>query len=178
MKTMRQGRPLILLLVLVGCSVFEGKKEPERDFMAEIETHAASFVQEANQRGVDVSALMATIVFQIEEEILYEGQSLCGFAPWYEDPASSERTISIVTDERCWTSRPVEDNEALIFHELGHMVLDRFHRDELLPDNSRASLMVSGNLAGLYAGNARSRRTYYIDELFDPETPVPEWARE
>ncbi len=175
---MRDGWPTLCLLLLASCSVFEDKEQPPRDFMAEIEAHAAAFILEASQRGKDLSAPMATVVFQIEEEIIYEGQSLCGLAPWYDNPESTERIISIVVDDRCWASRPVEDNEALIFHELGHMVLDRFHRDELLPNNSRSSIMVSGNLAGLYAGNARSRRTYYVDELFDPETPVPDWARE
>ncbi len=63
-----------------------------------------------------------------------------------------------------------------MFHELGHMVLDRFHRDDRLPNNSYASLMVSRGTAGFYVGNAANRRTYYLDELFDEETPVPGWA--
>ncbi|MEZ4699685.1 MAG: hypothetical protein R2834_05105 [Rhodothermales bacterium] len=178
MNPIQRGVLALLILAFAGCGVFEEKDEPERDFMAEIQEHAAAFVQEAGMRGIDVSASMATVVFKIEEEILYEGRSLCGLAPWYADPQSTSRTISIVVNERCWTTRPVEDNEALIFHELGHMVLDRFHRDDLLPNNSRSSLMVSGNLAGIYAGNARPRRTYYVDELFDAETPVPDWALE
>ena len=168
----------VLILLVSGCSVFQKEPEPERDFMAEIQKHAEMFKQEAGQRGVDVSQEMAEIVFKIEEEIIYEGRSLCGFAPWYDDPNTTERTISLVIDDRCWISRPEEDNEALIFHELGHMVLNRFHRDDLLPNNARSSIMVSGNLSGLYAGNARNRRTYYVDELFDENTPVPDWAQE
>ena len=167
---------VVFLQILAGCSVFEKDEEPERDFMAEIQKHATAFEAEALQRGVDVSAAMATIQFNIEDEIIFEGTSLCGFAPWYDDPNSEELTISLVIDDECWISRPEEDNEALVFHELGHMVLDRFHRDDLLPNNSRASIMVSGNLAGLYVGNAKPRRVYYIDELFDENTPVPEWA--
>lgn len=157
--------------------MFEKEVAPERDLMAEIRSHADTFESEAAQRGVDVSEEMASIEFEIKDEILFEGQALCGFAPWYDDPDTAERTISFVVDERCWTSRPSEDNEALVFHELGHMVLDRFHRDELLPNNSRSSIMVSTNLAGLYVGNAKQRRSYYVDELFDENTPVPDWAK-
>lgn len=145
--------------------------------MAEILMHADTFEQEATQRGVDVSEVMARIQFKIEDEITFEGQSLCGFAPWYQDPTSGDATISITVDDTCWINRPVEDNEALIFHELGHMVLDRGHRDEPLPNNSRSSIMVSTNLAGLYVGNAKNRRAYYVDELFNAETPVPDWAQ-
>lgn len=175
MKTCNQL--LICLVLLSGCNVFDEEEAPERDLMAEIRSHAETFKVEAAQRGVDVTSEMASIVFEIKDEILYDGQSLCGFAPWYDDPDTTDRTLSFVVDERCWTSRPIEDNEALVFHELGHMVLDRFHRDELLPNNSRSSIMVSTNLAGLYAGNAKSRRAYYIDELFDENTPVPDWAK-
>ncbi len=169
---------VVVLILLSGCSVFEKDEAPERDLMAEIRSHAETFKAEAAQRGIDVTGEMALISFEIKDEIVFEGQSLCGFAPWYDDPDTTDRTISFVVDDRCWTSRPVEDNEALVFHELGHMVLDRFHRDELLPNNSRSSIMVSTNLAGLYAGNAKSRRAYYINELFDQSTPVPDWAEE
>ena len=161
---------------LAGCSVFEKTPEAERDFMAEILAHAATFQQEAALRGVDVDSMMALIQFKTADEVIFDGRSLCGFAPWYDDPETGEPTITIVTSGTCWIDRDVEDNEALVFHELGHMALNRNHRDDLLPGNSRASIMVSTNLAGLYVGNARDRRTYYVDELFDPDTPVPAWG--
>ncbi len=165
------------LMILVGCSVFEKDDEPARDFMAEILGHAATFQQEAAARGILVDSMMALIQFKTAEEVIYEGRSLCGFAPWYDDPETGEPTITIVTSETCWVDRSEQDNEALVLHELGHMVLDRGHRDELLPNNSRSSIMVGSNLGGLYVGNALSRRSYYIDELFDAATPVPDWAQ-
>ena len=164
-------------LSVSACSVFDKEEEPERDFMAEIRMHAATFSQEAALRQVEVDSMMALIKFITSEEVIFEGRSLCGFAPWYDDPETGEPTITIVTSETCWINRPEEDNEALVFHELGHMVLDRDHRDDLLPSNSRSSIMVGSNLAGLYVGNATSRRDYYIDELFDPATPVPDWGQ-
>ena len=167
-----------ILLLGSGCSIIEKDEEEPRDFMAEILMHANTFEREAMQRGVDVGELMARVRFEIKEEIIFEGQSLCGFALWYQDPSSDDAAISITVDDRCWISRPVEDNEALIFHELGHAVLGRDHRDELLPNNSRSSIMVSTNLAGLYVGNAKNRRAYYVDELFDLEAPVPDWAQQ
>ncbi len=167
---------ILFVTWIAGCSVFEKEEESPRDFLAEMRMHAETFREEAVARGVNVADLMSRVVFKEEAEIIFEGQSLCGFAPWYSDPTTDDLTISIVTDETCWSGRPEADNEALIFHELGHMVLDRGHRDDKLPNASRASIMVSTNLAGLYVGNASSRRKYYIDELFNPDTPVPDWA--
>ncbi len=165
-----------LMLLQAGCSVFEKEEEPERDYLAEILEHADRFQQEAAQRNVSVESIMSLINFETATEVIFEGQSLCGFAPWYDDPETGELTITIVTSETCWIERSEEDNEALVFHELGHMVLDRGHRDDLLPNNRRASIMVSTNLAGLYVGDARSRRAYYIGQLFDENTPIPDWS--
>ncbi|MEM8487606.1 MAG: hypothetical protein AAF564_18795 [Bacteroidota bacterium] len=166
-----------MIFCLNACSVFE-KEEPEapRDYLEEIQMHAQAFRFEAAMRSVDIEGIMSLVQFEIADEVVFEGQSLCGFAPWYDDPETGQPTITIVTSKTCWIDRPVEDNEALVFHELGHIVLDRGHREGLLPNNSRPSIMIGTNLAGLYVGNAKERRKYYVDELFNPDTPVPEWA--
>ncbi len=167
-----------MIFCLSACSVLEKEEaEPPRDFLEEIQQHAQAFRFEAAMRSVDIDSIMSMVQFEITDEIIYDGRTLCGFAPWYDDPETGQPTITISTSKTCWIDRPVEDNEALVFHELGHMVLNRDHRMGLLPNNSRPSIMIGTNLAGLYVGNASNRRKYYVDELFNPDTPVPDWAQ-
>lgn len=169
---------LCCILLLGACDLVQKEKEEPLDPMVEIQGHVQRFIEEAAARGHDVAAAVAAVqIATIDHDIEYEGRSLCGFAPWYADEGTERPSITFAINERCWTSRAGEDHEALVFHELGHAVLDRAHRDDRLPDGSRASIMVGTNLAGLYVGKARNRRAYYVDELFDPQTPVPEWSR-
>ena len=166
----------VLGFISVGCDIFKEEPAPEADPLEQIQIHAQRFITEAAGRGLNLEEAVMEIEFKVTDTITFQGRTLCGFAPWYDDPDTQQRVITIAVNEECWTGRPEADNEALVFHELGHMILDRFHRDDLLPNNSRASMMVSGNLAGLYVGNASNRRTYYLDELFEPETPAPDWS--
>ncbi len=82
-----------------------------------------------------------------------------------------------------------EAREELVFHELGHCLLGRTaHRTSRLPNGEYASVM-NGKESGLYSscvydiGGAnngcddRYKRTYYLDELFDENTPAPDWAK-
>jgi len=64
-----------------------------------------------------------------------------------------------------------------MFHELGHAVLGRQHTNELLPDcSSYKSMMMDGDQFVVYASEDDIKRTYYIDELFDPRTSYPSWG--
>jgi len=66
--------------------------------------------------------------------------------------------------------------EILIFHELGHSVLNRSHRNDRFPNGLYASIMRdSGD--PLYGGDLNAfKRSYYLDELFDQDISRPEWA--
>ena len=78
-----------------------------------------------------------------------------------------------------------QKREALFFHEFGHCILVRFYSNELLLNGDPKSIMVEHNV-GLYTTyfNRDSscqdhsyRRTYYLDELFNEQTPVPQWGQ-
>lgn len=88
-------------------------------------------------------------------------------------------------------NRPIGQNEyetdAWWFHMLGHLLLNRDHDNSYLPDNKHPkSLMIENNLGVMgpctYAisnnnsCNHVNKRPYYLDELFNPNTPAPVWA--
>ncbi|MCS6832652.1 MAG: hypothetical protein NZ521_03675, partial [Flammeovirgaceae bacterium] len=68
--------------------------------------------------------------------------------------------------------------EVLIFHELGHAILLRFHDNSRLPNGAWKTLMTGTrwSIFDFYITEP-SRRDYYIDELFNPNTPTPDWGQ-
>ncbi len=97
---------------------------------------------------------------------------------YYENP------IRIVIDNAYWdgisSSPNAEDlKENLVFHELGHGLLDRRHTNEYLPNGDWKSIMCGGLVKDDRSWNINYRgirRAYYLDELFNSNAPIPYWA--
>lgn len=68
-----------------------------------------------------------------------------------------------------WIRLPIADREELIFHELGHCVLNRAHNDTLDGSGVPVSIMNSTHL-----GQAKYLAQYssYIQELFNVSAPL------
>src|ERR1035437_9451238 len=69
--------------------------------------------------------------------------------------------------------------EDLIFHELGHGLLKRDHLNLTLENGDWKSIMCGGDKVGTRSWNINYkgiRRNYYIDELFDENTPAPDFS--
>jgi hypothetical protein len=93
----------------------------------------------------------------------------------------------------CWQNEPDQNKEALIFHELGHCLLNRGHKDDVFPSGAPKSLMIT-QIDGPYQPcdyvlsddpeavkkcNLTVRRPYYLDELFNENlSDVPDWANQ
>jgi len=97
---------------------------------------------------------------------------------YYENP------IRIVIDKPYWDnlakySSADEMREDIIFHELGHGLLNREHINDYLPNGDWKSIMCGGTVKDNRSWNINYRsirRQYYLDELFNPQTPTPTWA--
>ena len=140
----------------------------------QIEAHVSNFLLEADARGRTPALYQPwALVIAVQDTIMRGGRELCGYGG--SDPASGNPVIFIASNRPCWDVDET-DREAVVFHELGHALLGREHKDDLLPNGLRASIMYSGNIRGLYSGSRQNRRQYYIDELFDPQTPAPQWG--
>ncbi len=63
-----------------------------------------------------------------------------------------------------------------MFHEIGHAILERPHNNVRLPNSDFKTMMFGGNQFGLYSEDTPERRVYYLDELFNSNTPAPSWA--
>jgi hypothetical protein len=86
--------------------------------------------------------------------------------------------VSISSREYCWFNRNDLDKEVLMFHELGHALLELAHDNSRLPNGDFTTIMNQGNLLSLYSEFTPEKRKYYLDKLFIPSTPQPDWAVE
>lgn len=136
-----------------------------------IQPYIDLFEMEAAKRGINLTIDSLIVEFETE---LNEGQAagLCTF-PSARSPIPH---ITLDTTSFNWTNNEYH-REILVFHELGHCVLDRRqHRDDFLPNGNISSMMRSTG-EQVYGGSLNNfKREYYLDELFDVNTPAPEWA--
>jgi hypothetical protein len=152
----------------------------EKDFEKYIET----FKIEAAKRNVKID--LSNLIIKFNANIASEK---CGQCTQKPGNALSQKTIEISRETICWKDAYDQTRESLIFHELGHCILGRInHKDDLLPNKAKASIM-STNDNDQYGPcvyalddnvdncNKTGRREYYIDELFNPNTPIPAWAK-
>jgi hypothetical protein len=158
--------------------------EPVRVIPDQMQTFVDRFVREAEKRGIAVD--VSKLSFEFDRDIK-GGTS--------QNPAIGSCTrfrnldlITIDTLNSLWLLSGNLGREEMIFHELGHCVLDREHRDHKFISGDFASIMRSTGL--LQYGDFSSfvslfskpsdfrahKRDYYIEELFDESTPAPCWS--
>jgi hypothetical protein len=161
------------VILLLGCG-------RENDFVydvpGEFERYVDRFIQEAKARGKDIT---------IDNLIVKRDSSLptlyCAVSNTISQKNDVQKIISINVPY-CWQNDV--QLEALIFHELGHCVLGRVHDNSLMPKGDPKTMMYPDNISVYspcvyFTGSCDLlyRRPYYIDELFNPLTPVPDWAK-
>ncbi len=128
----------------------------EEDVEEEMIDYFTSFAIEGEERGLvidwDVERI-ATQLVHIEEDAI--GRCLT-----YED---GSKVINI--DKEFWDNSSNLEKEFLIFHELGHCLLERSHNNVMNQRGVCQSMMNSGeNICTInYNLNTRKR---YLDELF------------
>lgn len=131
----------------------------------EVKPHIESFKNEASYRGIKLKFKGLKII------LIDKSQSQTpGSGGYYIE---KEHSIFIDTSQ-VYYKTGYYASEAIVFHELGHAILKRPHVDDLLPNGEAKSLMNSLNYD--YSGLSIYKRQYYIDELFNPLTPTPDWA--
>lgn len=158
----------LFFLLFISC-----KKETE-PIEAELAPYIDRFVEEANKRGhrLNLEDMEAYIV----PEIVSNGTILCGqgFAPVFGD---SFRGIAI--SGLCWSELDESGREILVFHELGHALLERQHRNTILGIGRKQSIMFSGSncvIEDSYDLCQTELRSYYLDELFAEPDTLPNWS--
>ncbi|MCB0664577.1 MAG: hypothetical protein KDC80_02090 [Saprospiraceae bacterium] len=172
--------PFCLCLLLFAHCQQDEPIQPIVDIHPDFQSIVDLFVLEAAGRGKEI---------EIDNLILqYAGaldQNICGECNSLASLDRVQKEIRVNADP-CWQHE--RELEALIFHELGHCILQRPHLSDTLPNGDPKSMMIEGDIT-IYAPcryvvddpaecNNLHKRDYYIDELFNPNTPVPNWAKD
>lgn len=167
---------LIACLILsLGCS----KNTPSFVYSvpAEFEPYLQKFITEAKARGQNITISNLIIKYDSTLSLQY-----CATSNVTSKQNDIQRII-LFNIHKCWQNS--DQLECLIFHELGHCILGREHDSSLMPKGDAKTIMYPDDIA-LYSscvynvGSACDflyRRPYYIDELFNPSTPVPDWEK-
>ena len=153
---------ILIVISLTSCQdemieIAAGLQKPFIDPI--IKPHVESFVAEARARGISVNTSSLKIMF-LDIETSGRTQTVTN-------------TILINPNGHGWKYNP----EAVVFHELGHLYLKRDHLNKNV--NKFCVSIMSNQDDPVYDINMDdrlyNRRLYYVDELFNPKTPLPEW---
>ncbi len=150
------------IAIFYGCSKFEYDNSELNN--SEFQSYVDSFLNEAKIRNFDLTA--SNINFYLAD---IENEDVGGIC--------RQRREEIIIDRENWEIADEASKERLVFHELGHCILGRLHRNESTKNGDCISFM-NGNENGFSCSkNLESTlwRTYYLDELFNKNTILPNW---
>ncbi len=133
------------------------------------EPYVQQFIAEAASRGHDIDFNDTGLKIELSDRQLEFAGGFCYLEQHH-----------IVINKSVWLEGFEDYKTRLIFHELGHCELDRGHRNDRFRNKVWKSLMRGDPLSQaerqIPVPFTGFRKKYYIDELFDPMTPDPNWA--
>jgi len=156
-------------------ALFSCKDKTEYRVGSDFEIYVQHFEQEAATRNRTFNFKSSGLIIEFSD--LKEGVAgLCNY----------EKPIRIEVDKAYWDSLGLQNGtdqmrEELIFHEMGHGILNRTHTNSVLLNDEWKSMMCGGNVVSGRTWNLNyhgERRAYYLDELFNESAPVPAFATE
>ena len=165
---------VVVIILLFGC---QKDKDFRYDVPQEFEPHVQRFITEAAARGHQITINNLIIKYDLSSSTNY-----CATSNVITSGNDVQKIISIKS-LNCWQNDV--QLETIIFHELGHCVLGREHDNTLMPKGDPKSIMIPDNPT-IYSPcvypigspcDLLYRRTYYLDELFNPATPLPDWGK-
>ncbi len=157
-----------LICLLPACKEDIGFVEPE------LAVYVDRFFEEAEKRGLKLDSKNLQVV--LLPEVIVDGLRLCGqgLAPIFGDEI---RRVEI--SNTCWNFATETEKEILVFHELGHVILEQFHKNTKLPNGRNKSMMFGGDNCDFFASYSECQvdlRDYYLDELYGIFSNIPFWS--
>lgn len=159
---------LLLVFILIFFSCSDAPKDVVID--PELQPYVDRFLAEAAKRGhdIDLADSGLDMIFEVDISTAdYAGQ--CRY-----NLGANE----IAIDRERWDDSNESRKEWLVYHELGHCVLDRGHRNDQFENGMWKSLMrgdLSSEQSRLPLCYTWDREQYFIDELFDENVATPDW---
>ncbi len=149
---------ICLLSSLLACTKDE-PQEPEVELFIdeELVLYFDAFREEAALRGIEVDYEALNLEGRIEN---IRDRDVLG-----QCRVNSAEPDEVVIDEFYWNGIDDDEREFIVFHELGHCVLNRDHLDTSSASGRCLSIMHSGTGRCRFTYNA-STRSGYLDELF------------
>jgi len=146
-----------ILLLLFSILISNCAKDNTYIVDASVQPYFDLFEVEAQKRGIEVDLakdLINGIVVEIADAAVY-GQCAT---------TSSTGVRTVRVDSEYWEIASAAEREFLIFHELGHCVLERGHLDTRDQDGNCISIMHSGTSPCRF--RYVEERETYLEELF------------
>ena len=145
------------IVVSNGPNGFQSNEELFPTVTPELRSFYLAFEEEAALRGIDINLT--------EEEVTGNIVQLGNMGVLGVCVRTDEAPNRVAVDQEAWAVASPSFRELIVFHELGHCVLDREHLDEE-SDGVCLSIMNSG-LSGCEISLEDSElRSAYLDELF------------
>lgn len=158
----------VLLMLLFSC-----KEDSDPAINPELSFYVERFVEEGIKRGRNISTenLQAKLVDQFSIET---PSNVCGYG-WSNFDTRGTQRIEILNNSNCWIDRTEIEKENIVFHELGHAILDRPHYSALLPNNTTPISIMCSSICSNYGvfHVDGPLKDFYLDELFNPNTEFP-----
>ncbi|HNP94115.1 MAG TPA: hypothetical protein PKJ63_00755 [Cyclobacteriaceae bacterium] len=164
---LRSSYAVFILILLLSCQ--EDAVVPVKEPNPLME-YLVDFLKEAEKRGVEIDT--TRLVLELVDNVEYDGVQYCGVG--ISRSGSRTPTVRISKIGRCWSQQDYYFKKELLFHEFGHALLARLHDNDTLPNGAKRSIMAQGIYRFF---QNETKLVYYLDELFDPSTPVPDWAK-
>lgn len=154
--------PFFIFLLFAACN-----KNKDQYISAEFESYVDAFFSEARKRGENLHLSDYNLSIKLVE---IEQSNIEGNCKNYK----------ITIDKTHWELMDVHQRRLLVFHEMGHCILDRRHKNDITSMGLCKSIMRSLENDFECSIDIYSQIwwDYYLDELFNESTELPEWASE
>jgi hypothetical protein len=120
-------------------------------------SYFVEFEKEASLRNIDIDLEQLRLTGNISKIHEDNVAGVCHYS------SNSPNVITI--DQSFWNQSSEYSKEMVVFHELGHCVLGKGHREDADGNGSCLSIMRSG-LGNCITRYNQQNRAYYLDELF------------
>lgn len=160
-KSLLKYTLLLFVFAFMGCDKSDDFVDPEgyEDVDKRLWYYLGRFEEEAKSRGISIDLRALRLSGRIGN---IDGVNVAGGCNFH-----GEAPNEIVLDSTFWSTLSLIQREMIVFHELGHCVLYREHREAIHATGRCLSVMRSG-LGLCRDGYNESTREDYLNELFDP----------
>lgn len=161
----------LVFLLSISCCFISCKKESQDDhintFPAEIRESVRVFLKEGSVRGHSLNIKKIHHIYLVDK---------IEKAKYLEAGCYDRGNHSIYIDTTNFEWKEFSGKEMLLYHELGHGLLHRNHNNILFRDELNPVSIMNCCTLPYWNDQTVYKRSYYIDQLFNTNTPYPQWA--